>query len=96
MAEVEKVVDDQLVVDVHLDPVPLRQHAGSSGIEVREVGDQVGIGFVGSHPDPQHGVSLDDRVRAHRERGRDATRAVGVQHARAIGAETKTVVRTLD
>ena len=96
VAEVEQVVDHQLVVDVHLDPVALRQHPRRPGIEVREVRDEIRIRGLRSQPQPQHRVPLDHRVGTYGERRRDPSRPVRVEHARPIGAEAQAVVRALD
>ena len=96
VAEVEQVVDDELVIGANGHLVAL------GGVHLRDIVEHAEIrnlGMVGrplAHPDPDRLVLLGHREAADARARRNVLGAMRIEHARAGRVEFEPVIRTLD
>ena len=95
VAEVEQVIDDQLVVRLDGDAVALGRMHLRNVIEHAEVRHLGRVCRLVAHPDPDGLVLLDRRIAAHARTRRDVLRAMRVIDAGAGRIELKSVIRAL-
>ena len=96
VAEVEKIVDHQLVVGADDDAVALGGVEFRHVIEHAEVRHLVGIGRRVAHPDPDRLVLFEHRIAFDPGPRRNVLGAVRVVHAGAGAVELQAMIRALD
>ena len=96
VAQIEQVVDDELIIGLDDDAVALGGVQLRHVVEHREVRDFAGIGWRRAHPDPDRLVLLDHRIALHARARRNVFGAVRVAYAGAAAVEFETVIRALD
>ena len=96
VAEVEKIVDDQLDIGLDGDAVALGRMQLRHVVHHGEIRNLRRIGRLVAHPDPDRIVLLEHRVFFHAQPRGDVLVAVRVEHAGARAVELKAVIGALD
>src|SRR6201987_4786428 len=96
MAQVEQIIDDELVVGANGDSVAFGcMHLGDV-VEDAEVRHFCQVGRLFTHPNPDRLVLFRHRIAAHAGAGRNIFRSMRVQDASSRRVEFQSVIETLN